>query len=249
MAWRFSTGLTQAILAGDPQSDVNYMADTISMGDGDGAGGLDTINDSASGLGDFAVHDYVLIQSADANNNAFVKVVSAAAGKLEVPAGSFAAISAGTIIGLIKIDSNGTIKEIFKNSTIDVFSQVRPSDADQAEPGTSILSFTKDGNAFTAGNSLNGLNMGVLDGNTMKRAIDPETGATENWKGDADTTATAQSCCWYTNDKITGASVTAKRMYGVVATSGGDLNMANGTNLTSGVPAEVTDVSFTVEAV
>jgi len=249
MAWRLSTGLTQEILAGIPQSTAKLMANTISMGDGDGAGGLDTINDSGNGLGVFNVHDYLLIQSADANDNVFVKVLSATAGILEVPAGSFAAIAAGTIIGLLKFDATGTIREIFKNSIISCFSQTRPISADDAEPGSSVLDFTKDGGAFVAGESANGLNMGALDGNTMKRQIDPETGASEVQKGNALATVTAQSCRWYANDKVTGASVSAKRMDGVVATSGGDLNMENGTALTLGVPAEITDISFTVEAV
>jgi len=249
MPWKFSTGLTQAILASNPSTAEHLMANTISLGDGDGAGGLDTINDSATGLGGFDVHDFVLVLTGDSNNNSLVKVLSATTAKLEVPAGSFTGLVAGTVIGIIKIDFNGSIQEIFKNSVISVFSQARASDADQAEPGSSILDFTLNSDTFVAGAAENGLTMGALDGNTMKRAIDPETAATEVWKGDALATANAQSCRWYANAKVTGTSVSAIRMDGVVATSGGDLNMENGTNLTLGVPAEVTDVSFTVQSV
>jgi hypothetical protein len=248
MAWNLSTGLSQKLLAGDLTTTNKLMADTISTGSGDGSGGTDTINNTA-GLDSFAVGDYLLIQSGDANNNKAVKALTVTATVIEVEAGSLAAVAAGAVIGLFKFDPTGTIKTLFANSVMAFFTEQRPDNADMAEPGSERLLVTLNGAPFVPGVSTNGLNMGQLDGTTMKRAIDPVTGASEVWQGTPPTDVTISSCRWYANDKVTGASVSAIRMDGIVSTSGGDVNFVNGNSLVSGIPATVSDVSFSLRGI
>lgn len=240
--FNFSTGMVKALLAADPSLDTTIMADTISAGDGDGTGGLDTLNDSASGFGSFDRHDFILIVSGDANNGVWTKCINVNSAKLEVPAGTLTAVAAGSIVGIFKLSAWGAMKTLYQNCTIDVYAEARPAGADSAEPGAIIASFTLNGDTFVAGTSTNGLNFGYLDGTNMKRAIDPETDLVEVWRAIPTATTIANSCRIYANDKTTGASTTAIRMDGVVATSGADLNITQGPSLTTGIPVDISDV-------
>jgi len=246
--FNLSTGAQKALLSNEQQVNIFITAATISMGDGDGAviAGADTINDSGSGFGSFAKGDFVLIMSGDANHNTVVKVLDAAADKLEVVAGSFSAVSAGSDISVIKLENFGTFMKVFQNSTMKLFTGTRPVNADAVETGTELIQITKDGGTFAAGVSTNGLNVeGDVAGTTLNRATDPATAATEVWQGTASNTGTAGWGRWYANEFVTGASTTAIRIDGVVNTSGADINMAAGTTITASAISNVTSVSMT----
>jgi len=161
-------------------------------------------------------------------------------------------LSSGMQKGLLqKSGTYGSMAELLTNSTIDIFAGTRPAGgADETEGGIPILSITLNGDAFVGGVATNGINLGVMDGTTLKRAIDAVNDpALEVWKGAGLSDNTAGWARWYSNDKTTGASTTAVRMDGVVATSGGDLNMVNGTSIVTDVYSEVSDVSVTVAGV
>ena len=83
----------------------------------------------------------------------------------------------------------------------------------------------------------------------MKRAIDPETGLPEVWRGPGVAAGTARSARWYANDKVTGVSTDAIRMDGTVNTSGSDLNMINGTEVAVGVYSEFSDIAVNLTSV
>jgi hypothetical protein len=249
MAWRFSTGLAQSLLAANPRIESSLNASTIAFSATGGTGGRSTITDTGNGLAQFARHAYVLLIAPGNNNNVYAKVLSSSAGTLEFAASTFEDAAAGAPVVILQPDIFGTIKEIFKNSRIDCFYEVRPADADSAEPGAPICQFTKDGAAFVAGEPTNGLNMGALDGSTLKRAIDPETGASEAWVATPTSNSLIRSCRWYANDVVTGQSISSIRMDGVVASSNADLIIENGATVANGIPVTVTDVSFTVESV
>jgi hypothetical protein len=249
MAWNLSTGLIQALLGGNHGVAHSVNAATISAGAGDGTviTGADTINDSGAGLIGFKKHDFVLIVGGT-NDAILVKALDVIAGKIEVAAGSLTAEAAGTAIALVNLEGGGSLEEIFQNSTMDVYNGVRPTNADLTEAGVKLLPFTKDGAAFAAGVATNGLNLGAFSGNVLKRAVDPETGITEVWKGQGVADGTAGYARWYANNKVIGASSSAIRMDGAISTSGADLNMVNGTSIVTGVTSEVSDVNFTLSA-
>lgn len=245
MAWNISTGMKLALLSAAPSVSVSLIASTISFGDGDGTGGLDTINDSGSGLGVFKVDDFILVIGGT-NNNKLVKALSVAVGKIEVVAGAFATAATGTAVCLVKI-SSGSFAEIMKNSVAEARTGARPTTADHTESGTLLVTFTRNTAAFSAGNSANGLNVGGIDGTTLNKAIDPVTGVEEIWRGiGLNGGGTAGHIRWYTNAKTTGASTTAVRMDGTVGTLGADANMSPGVTVGDGVHSEITDVAFVV---
>jgi len=248
MAWNLSTGAKKALLAKTPSNSANKIGNTISFGDGDGTGATDTINDSGSGLGVFAVDDFILIIGGTFNN-VMVKALTVAAGKIEVQAGTFTTVSAGTNVCLAKLAS-GSFAQVFRNGVIDGYSGVRPATgADAAETGTKLVSYTRSTGAFVAGASANGLNVGEFSGTTMQRAIDPATGIEEVWRALGLAAGTLGHVRWYANDKTTGSSTDAIRMDGVAATSGGDINIAAGLTISSGVASEITGVNLTMAGV
>jgi hypothetical protein len=246
-----STGLKQALLTANLSVKKNRIGTDISFGDGDGAGGQDTIN-ATSGLDIFTPHSHIhlLTPDGDPNRNNLVKVITTSAPKIEVAAGSLTALAAGGDIDLIWFDVAGCLRSIFQNCTIKIFSQNRAATADLAEPGTSICDMTLNGNAFVAGIPLNGLNFGVMDGDYLRRVIDPETAASEVWSGDPSSSSVANSYICYANDVVTGASVSSVRFNGTVsgAGEGGDMILANGNQLTAGVQTKVSSFKFQIKA-
>lgn len=247
MAWDLSTGLKNAILARSVSVNADLTAITISMGDGDGTviSGADTINDTGSGLAVFEKHSFVLIESGDANDGVLVKVLDSSATKLEVVAGSFTAVAAGSAITLLDT-SGGSVADLFRNSQLDIYSGAKPANADATEgTGTLLLSLSLNGDTFVSGTAENGLNMAIVS-NVLKRATDPVTAALEVWKDAGIATGTAVWGRWHQTTKVTGASTSAIRMDGSVSSSGSDINMLAGTSVVTGVNSEVSDVSFTM---
>jgi len=250
MAWNLSTQCAKYLLSSPAEVKNKTAAITISMGDGDGTGGNDTINDTGTDLVKFKVGAFVKIQSEDANDTVLAKVLISTAGTLDVAAGTFTAVAAGSIISIVEYDLGGALAEILRNCTIHLFAEVRPSaGADATEPGSVLAKITLNGGTFVAGEATNGLNMGELDGSTLKRAVDPATALTEIWKGAGLIAGSASSCRIYANDLTTGVVTDKARLDGTVATSGGDLTMEGSTQVSIGVDVIVTDVAFGATAV
>lgn len=150
---------------------------------------------------------------------------------------------------LVKTGTYGSVAELLEDSVIEIFIGTRPVNADTTEGSSAILRLTLNGAAFVAGVATNGINLGELDGTTLKRAIDSVTSNTEIWRGAGISDGTAGWARWYANAMVTGASTTAIRMDGTVATSGGDVTMVNGVTIVTGVDSDVSDVSVTMTGV
>lgn len=242
--WTLSTGAKNAILGKAGTAIQAVAASTISCGDGDGSGGRDTINDSGSGLAGFTVGDSITILGGT-NTGVTTRILSVAAGVIEVAAGTLTAEAAGSTILLVSSEG-GAFVEVFKNCTAHLYNAAPPSDADSVEAGTKLCEITLDGNAFVSGSPTNGLNFGQVADGTVGRAIDPATGVEEVWKGTPSITGSALSVWVYANDVVTGASTTAVRMVGRVSTSGAEFNMTGGTTVTSGVEVVVDSVLMNI---
>lgn len=249
MAWRLSTGFVKALLGGTPSVDNSINASIVCV---DGAASDDSITDAANGFvaaGFKADHWLLIIDAAGgANHNILAQVLTVAVGTITFVTGTLTAAGAAQLC-IVNFGDGGSVKEILKNGTMDGFVGTRPTDADTTEGASSIIQITKDNAAFVAGDPTNGLNLGYFDGTTLKRGIDPDTTVYEVWRGvGKNSGGTLGWVRWYANAYTTGASSSAIRMDGVVAVSGGDLNMVNGTTITVGVYSEVSSVAMTMTA-
>ena len=240
MTWNLSTGAARQLGIGKIEPNVNIIADTITFT-------ANSIQDSANGLGSFGVGDFVFIIG-PTNNGKELKVLTASNSELTFEAGSLTAAAAGAYTCLFKSEKGGSFQQVFRNGVLRLFTGARPSSADDAETGTMLCEITLNKGVFVAGQSENGLNVGVIGANgEIKRAIDPATGAVEKWEVDGVAAGTAGWGRWYANALETGVSTTAVRMDGVVSTSiGSDIVMANGRDIIVGAPVAITDVSVAI---
>jgi len=117
----------------------------------------------------------------------------------------------------------------------------QPASPDDAENSTLLCKITLASGAKTPGVGTNGISMGqVADGIAHKASG-------EVWSGVASASGTVGWFRFYDIDETTGASTTAKRFDGNVATSGADLNMSN-TTITSGGTVTIDSVSIALPA-
>lgn len=239
MAWRLSTGLRNALLERAARVPNAVAGTTISFGDGDGAGGRDTINDSGNGLGSFLVGDYLTVLGSGSNDGTY-KVLLAAAGTIEVAAGSLVNEVAGASVILASAEG-GSYRGIFRNGTLKIFTGAQPASADDAETGTVLCQITLASGAFVAGAPGNGLNFGQV----ASAQLHKEAG--EIWSGVNGANGTAGWFRIYDNDAVTGASALAIRLDGACATSGAQLNLTN-TSLVNGVTTTIDQVNLTMPA-
>lgn len=252
MAINLSSKQIDSIGIAWPEIREEYSGTDVSLGDGDGTGALDTVNATA-GLDVFPVGAWIVINTpvGDPNRGVRVKVLSSSADKLEVPADSFTAFAAGQEVHVVWYKSQGSLRQTFENMVIHGFSQSRPENADLTEPGSPIVVFSLNGDTFTPGNPLNGLNIGERDGEYFLRAINPVTAASEIWRGVPTETNTINSFRAYSNDVITGPSVNSPRFDGTVGgpNTGADMILANGTSLTENVPVDIVSIKILIKGV
>lgn len=221
MALRFSTGLRDKRLEHQAQVQNLVTGTTISFGDGDGTSGRDTINDSGSGLGDFELHDLIKVSGSTSNDGEY-EILSVAAGVVEVAAGSLSTEAAGDQV-ILASSRGGSLKDLFRNGVLDIFSGIQPTKADETESGTKLVRITLSSGAFVAGTDTNGINLG----DSVSGVIGKLSG--EVWSGVGLVAGTAGWFRFYDNSATTGASTTAVRLDGAIATTGAQMNMSNTT--------------------
>jgi len=244
--WNLSTGAKLALLGLESVKKLQKTAITLAFEDGTGTGGRDRIVDSGSGLAGFAdyVHDYVGI-GGSTSNNVCVKILAAAAGYIEVPAGSFSTEAAGDQV-ILSVHRGGSFQEVFRNSVLHLFAVSRPADADTTEGASPLVIISKNGGAFVSGSPTNGINFTVdADGNIVI-TTDPATDADMVLKGIGLVAGNALFGRLYANTVVTGNSTSAVRADGRVGLSGVEINMSAGVGITVGVYATVTDVEMYV---
>lgn len=242
--WNLNDAAQKALLASQPGIQKYLIGTGISFEDGTGTGGRDVIGDNGGGLGAFGIDDMIMVVGGT-NHGKLVAALSVAAGSIEVPAGSFADESSGDPFCLIMI-SSGSFAQVFRNSYLDIYSDIRPTNANLVENGTKLLQLTRNGGAFTYGNSANGLNFGAFSGNILTRAIDPATGLPEVWRGPGLVTGTPGWGRLRSNGDYPGASTDRPRADGVVEVSGADINLSTGKSVTAGVYSELTNFRITI---
>ena len=239
MAFRLSTGLRNALLDQKAVATDLYTATTISFGDGTGTSSRDEILDSGNGLAGFTVGDVVTVEGSTSNDGTY-EILAVAAGSLEVAAGSLTTEGAGDQV-ILAGANGGSFVDLFRNCVIRVYSGAQPSDADSAETGTLLVTITESGGAFSGGSADNGLNFGEVSAGVLSM----ESG--ETWQGTGLAAGTAGWFRCYANAYTTGASSSAIRFDGSVASSGSQFNMSNTTVVVGGTNT-VDSVAITMPA-
>jgi hypothetical protein len=222
MALKFSTGLRDAILG--RQGVVGAVRGGTTLAFVDGGAGSDTITDSGSGLVTAGFVPGLPI---------YIYGPNTAANKTQVDGVVLTAVTAGALTfstGIVNTAESfltgtcviqpygGSFKDIFKHGVIRIYSGSQPSDADQAESGTHLLTITVDSGSFGAGSAANGLIFGEAEGGELVKG-------SSTWSGKGLSGAsTGTSAGWfrfYDNSYTTGASLSAIRFDGTVSTVSG----------------------------
>jgi predicted aconitase with swiveling domain len=241
MALRLSTGLRNQMLSLKAGATfIKVAATTISFEAGTGPHGGDLIKDSANGLGNAIVRGRITVFGATtgSNNNTFdVDYVLTDGSQVELPVGSLVAGAAGPAVSLAT-SLGGSFSDLFRNCVIRIFPGVQPVSADSDEGTSHLVELTLASAAFSVG-GLNGLNMHTSASGTMIK------NPFEVWSGNIITSGTAGWARMYDRNRTTGASTTAVRLDGSVATTGAQFNLAN-TTLTAGSPISLDSMNVTL---
>lgn len=242
MAWRLSTGLRNAMLEGVVKVQDAVAASTFSYTAAGGTDGVAQILDSANGLGNFNIGDFVTVIGSTNNNGKYGQITTVAAGELGVSVigTAFTAESAGTA-AVVAASSGGSLRGIFRNAVIRIYTGTQPATADTLETGTMLCKITRASGAFTPGVETNGLNFGQTSSGTTHKA------ASEVWSGVNTTSGTAGWFRLYDNSESTGTSTTAIRLDGACAASGSQMNLTS-TALTEGVTTTIDTVNLSMPA-
>lgn len=116
-------------------------------------------------------------------------------------------------------DGGKSWAELLAGGIIRIYSGAQPADADAVETGDLLVKITKDGAALPGG--------GLSFGNAVAGKI--EKPSADDWKGEAIADGTAGWFRFYDNTETDGASTSAVRFDGRVATSGGELRVVTTT--------------------
>lgn len=123
------------------------------------------------------------------------------------------------LLGLAAND--GSLKTLFTDSIIEIYSGSQPATADAAETGTKLVRITVASGAFTSGVATNGLELGVAASGAIAKNTDV-------WSGVGLATGTAGWFRWYANTVVTGAvTTTGIRLDGSCGTSGAQLILSS----------------------
>lgn len=134
-------------------------------------------------------------------------------------------ISSGLQAKILGGASSDSVQNLFSGGVLRVFSGTQPTDCDLTEATSTLLAeVSLSGAAFSpgaGGASTNGLTFDDPVSGVLSKA------AAETWQGLGVTDGNAGWFRFYDSNRTTGASTTAIRFDGVIASSGGELTMTN----------------------
>ena len=243
MALKLSTGLRNNLLG--LQATVRASFQGITGAFVDGGIGQDTITDSDSGFvtAGFAPGQVLFCKGATtAGNNTNVTgavIQDVEAGTISLLTGivSAEAFIASTLIAAAE---GGSLKDVFRDGVLRVYSGSQPSSPDSATNGTLLVTVTVSSGAFVAGAFDNGLEFGTAASGAISKS------ASETWQGLGLAAGTAG---WFrlsaNPTDAGGADTTLPRIDGNVGTSGADLNMSS-TSIVVGSTYTIDTFTFTL---
>jgi hypothetical protein len=235
MSLKLSTGLRNKLL-GLQASPVCVLTEgilTSNMAYVDGSESADTITTDA---GSFVTQGlapgmkiYTYGSTTPANDLSGVVLTGVTATTLTFATGTVAAggeaFAAGTVLVACK---GGSLKDVFQDGVLRIYSGSQPADADTAVSGTLLLEISESAGTFAHAAFANGLEFGDAASGAISKA------AAETWQ---DTGIASGTAGWFrlcANPTDAGAASTSlPRIDGSVGTSGADLNMSS-TSIVSG---------------
>jgi hypothetical protein len=245
MAFRLSTALRNALLEREALvGNLTIHANTLTFGDGDGAGGNDTITDLSSGLISHKPGDKITIAGSTLNNGTY-EILTTTVNVIEVAGASFSAETADAVTVALASCRGGSFNDIFRNGIMRIFSGAQPTTADDVETGTLLVEISVGGGTFVSGQPAYGLNFGETAVSAILAKAPGET-----WQGEAGASSTAGYFRFYPNDVdnhigADGGGETKVRFDGAIATAGAQLNMSS-TTITSGGTTSIDSVAVTL---
>lgn len=142
-------------------------------------------------------------------------------------------ISSGLQAKLLGGSGAGSLQTLLSGGVLRVYAGTQPADADTTEGSAVLLGeVSLNGGTFipgAGGASTNGLTFDDPASGDLNKA------AAEVWQGSGVADGSAGWFRFYDSNRTTGASTTAVRLDGVIATSGGELTMTN-TAIAVGTP-------------
>ena len=228
MSLKFSTDLRNKLLGLQalPVTAINEVITSSNLAYSDNGGSEDTITDDGS---NFITQNlapgmkiYTYGSTTPGNDLAGVTLTAVVAGTLTFATGSLAGTEPFAATTVIVACKGGSVKDIFHDGVLRIYSGTQPSDADQAVAGTMLLEISESGGAFGAGEFANGLEFGAAASGAISKAV------AETWQdvGIAAGTAGWFRFCANPTD-AGGASTSLPRIDGSIGTSGADLNMSS----------------------
>ena len=230
MALRLSTGARDMMLG--LQATIRGLCagsgETLTIVDG--GAGVDTITRASGSFIDdgFVAGDKVTLSGATtaANDTAFtgqlIATVAALTLTFDVDVMDTAeAFAAATVLASA---AGGSLKDIFRNGCLWIYSGSQPATADAAATGTQLVKITVGSGAFAHGAEANGLEFDDYSSGTLVKCAD------EVWSGVGLAAGTAGWFRFVANPTdALGVSTVLPRIDGSIGTSGANLNMSSTT--------------------
>lgn len=244
MTLKIATGLRDAQNSSKIGTHAATITDTT-IAAVDGSGSVDSFTDSGDGFvtAGFTAGDVVIVKGFTGGGEAAIgpfTLLSVAAGTMTVATASLVADAAGESVTITTL-SSGSLKNIFKDGVLEIYTGTQPATADLTESGTKLVRITKSSGAFTAGVVTNGLEFQDSSGGVMTKL------STETWSGVGLADGNAGWFRFYTNDYDDGATSTGIRFDGSVAVFGAQLNF-NALAITVDLPVSIISFSVTMPA-
>ena len=234
MSLKLSTGLRNKLLGmqAEPVCVLTEGVLSSNLAYVDGGASDDTITDDGSnfitqGLAP-GMKIYTYGSTTAANDMDGIALTGVTAGTLSFATGTVdtaEGFAAGTVLVACK---GGSLKDVFHDGVLKIYSGSQPTDADTATSGTLLVTISVSAGTFAHDAFDNGLEFGTAASGAISKS------SSETWQGTAVASGTAGYFRFYANPTDAGAaSTTLPRIDGSIGTSGADLNLSS-TSITSG---------------
>lgn len=246
MAVRISTGFRDKWAGLQATTCASFQGVTGAFVDGGGS--ADTITDSGNGFitNGFAPNQILFCKGSttSANDTAVTGAViqSVTAGTITLLTGIVNTAEAFAAATIITASKGGSLRDIFMDGVLRIYTGSQPTTADAAATGTLLLEITESAGAFVAGAFANGLEFGAASSGSISKS------SSETWSDSGITSGTAGWWRFCANAADAGsASTTLARIDGNVGTSGADLNMST-VSIVAGAPYTITTFTLNLPA-